>query len=1597
MDFVARTAVRGANRESKTLVELLRERASWAKQAPGYIFLNDGEADDSRMSFAEVDGRARAIGARLQAQMKPGDRALLLYPPSLEYVEAFFGCLYAGVVAVPAYPPDPSRLNRTLPRLQAIIKDAELDVVLTTGPLAQMAQFLFAGYGELERLVLIATDEVELELASSWKDPGVGQGDLAFLQYTSGSTGQPKGVMLSHQNLIYNSSLIQAGFGLDAHDVAMHWLPLYHDMGLIGAVLQPLHLGNTGVIMSPIDFLKRPFRWVQAMSRYKCNGTGAPNFAYDLAVRKTSLAERDTLDLSAWHVACNGAEPIRRETLQRFSDFFEPVGFRPTAHIPSYGLAECTLIVSAKPVASHPLSLELDRAALEDNRVELARPGRESAELMSCGILQGDFEVAIVDPHTRRRVGADGVGEIWLRGTSVARGYWNRAQLNEEIFCAYIAVSDEGPYFRSGDLGFMRNDEIFITGRHKDLIIIRGTNHYPQDIEWTVEATHASLRSGCGAAFSVDDGGEERLIIVHEVDVRDGLEVATLAPAVAGAVTASHDVSPAAVVLIAARSIDKTSSGKIQRRATRQAYLEDRLEVVYKWAPNAADPAQAERKVEAAAVASSPKVGLGGGHLSKPGRAIEAWLRTRLSEELGLKREAIDLGATFASLGMGSMEAVGLVGELERWLEVAIPVTTLYDHPTIEALARHLAGAGADASEINAQARPEAALGEPVALVGMGCRFPGAASPQAFWELLIAAREAVVEVPRDRWDIDAYYDAELSSFDTMNTRRAGFVDGVDTFDASFFGLSTREAAAMDPQQRLVLEVAWQALEDAAIAPAGLAGSRTGVFIGLSSHDFSLMQTAIPPRAGTGIAGSIAANRLSYLLDLRGPSMVVDTACSSSLVALDLGVQNLRLGRCDLALVGGVNVMLVPQMTIAFSQAGMMAPDGRCKTFDAAADGYVRGEGCGVVVLKRLSHALRDGDRVIAVIRGTAVNQDGQSNGLTAPNGLSQQAVIGEALADAGVLAADIGYVEAHGTGTELGDAIEVSSLNAVLGAGREADRPCYLASVKTNIGHLEAAAGIAGLIKAALVLSHGQMPAHLNVVVPSPKCAFEHTPFRIPSSTTAFEPFSKDGRSILRLAGVSSFGFGGTNAHVILEEAPIARKRLTTEADRQLQVLTISAKSPAALEASARGLDAWLSAHPEASLAEVASTLNVGRNHFGERLALVADSSASASAGLSSFLGGERSKSLYRGSAPAGKERVPLAFLFSGQGAQYPQMGRRLFETQASFRATLERCADIVDPYLSAPLLSVMFPSDANDVRIHQTAFAQPALFALEYALFEMWRGAGIEPDAVMGHSVGEYVAACVAGVIDLEVGLRLIAERGRLMQSLDEVGSMAVVFASEAEVSPALQSYEGSLSLAAINGPAQVVLSGESEALDSVLDALSEQGFLSQMLNVSHAFHSALMDPIVEQFQVFASQFNYRVAHINLVSNLTGEFVDLDHVCNENYWSRHIRAPVKFSQGMSALWTAGARDFVEIGPSPTLINLARRCVDKGEASFFASLDAQRDDWACVLEVAAKLHCQGTRVDWRGLDGLVGERLSLPSYPFERRRCWPKSTDVKSY
>lgn len=874
-------------------------------------------------------------------------------------------------------------------------------------------------------------------------------------------------------------------------------------------------------------------------------------------------------------------------------------------------------------------------------------------------------------------------------------------------------------------------------------------------------------------------------------------------------------------------------------------------------------------------------------------------------------------------------------------------------------------------------ASKELSLHEPIAIIGIGCRFPGSAdTPDKFWRIFKEGIDTIREVPSNRWDIDAYYDPDKNAPGKMYTRFGGFIDNVDLFDPQFFGISPREAKDMDPQQRISLEVTWEALENACIPPQDLKGSNTGVFIGICFDDYSHLITqsgdisAVDDYYSTGNHFSVSAGRISYILGLEGPCMVIDTACSSSLVCIDTACEKLHIGECDMAIAGGVNLILAPESTINFCKSGMLAVDGRCKTFDAAANGYVRSEGCGIVILKRLSDAVRDGNRILALIRSTAINQDGASTGLTVPNGLAQEKVIKAALAKANLEGKDIHYVEAHGTGTSLGDPIEVKAIVATYGQNRI--EPLILGSAKTNIGHAEAAAGVAGLIKCVLALQNKTIPKHLHFHKINPYIQLENA--KIAKDETVWD------KDKPRFAAVSSFGFSGTNAHAILEEAPqIEIKQNPIE--RPFHIVTLSGKNKQAIEELLKSYQSMLETHPELSIADIANTANVGRSHFTERAAILAGSTEE-------LLTKIKQRNFLEKGAINLEWKPKIAFLFTGGGSQYFQMGQQLYETHPTFRSTVDRCAEILKSDLEHPLLSVLW-GEHKDL-LDRMDYMQPALFVLEYALAELWKEWGVLPDAMIGHSLGEYAAATVAGVFSLEDALKLVTGRGKLMHMAPGNGAMASIAASEEQVLTVIRSGFKNVSIGAVNAPESTMISGDKEEVQKILKHFEREGVRVKLLPISNASHSPLMDPMLDEFRKIAEGISYHPPKLALISNLTGKMVDKDTI-NADYWVKHVRQPVRFYTGMQALEKLGCTIFLEIGPDPVLIGIGVLCLPNQLGPWLPSLQKDKDNCEILLGSLAKLYCQGVPINWKAFEAPYHrQKIALPTYPFQRQRYWIK-------
>jgi len=1604
--------------EVNCLSDVLQWRASTQGDFRALTFLANGENEAVCLNYMEMDRLARGVAARLQEHNARGQAIILLFQPGPEFLIGFLACIYAGARGVPLYPPDLKRLSRTLPRFLAIVEDCRAEIILTTSKMLAMGTAVLEFAPKLSAQKWLAVDDLPADLHKNWKKPDVDPEEVAFLQYTSGSTGDPKGVEVTHRALMLDFIALSEGFGDHVGETVVTWLPNYHDMGLIDGWLRPIHNGTHCVAMPPVVFLKNPYFWMRAISKYKAVVSGAPNFAYELCIAKVTKEERDGLDLSRWHTAYSGAEPVRVETLKRFSEFFGPCGFNSNSFSPGYGLAEATLVVSTTTHKEKPVIIYISKSELEKNRVVKVNADNPDGQA-AIGVGKSCIEtLLIVNPETRLELPIWNVGEIWTGGPTMASGYWNRPEVTRDVFQATLADSGRGPYLRTGDLGFLDDEgNVYICGRRKDLIIIRGRNIYPQDVEKTVEGCDpASLRPGCNAAFAIDYEDEERLVVVQEVQRRFNDEASewkdrrlpqpeieafapklTQAPqfdemlkAMRAAVSESYGVDPFAIVLIKAGSIPKTSSGKIQRRATRDAFLKGALEPVAQWRKDGVHASQAEKVTD---TSSSDKTTTAADASKNNKDSIAAaklrqWLRETLTTRLNTKISAADDLKPFAQLGLDSREGLILIGDMEKLLGVKLSASIIYDYPSIDSMVRHIQGEVKPPSF--AAENTQVSDNEPIAVIGIGCRFPGADNPWEYWNMLRNGVDAVTQVPADRWNKDELYDSDPAAPGKMWSNDGGFINGIDQFDAQAFDITAREAARMDPQQRLLLEVTAEAFENAGLKPDMYGGTQTGVFVGISSYDYGrhLFKNikGIDAYYGTGGALSIAANRISYQFDLHGPSIAVDSACSSSLVAVHMAVAALRRGECSMAVAGGVNAILLPDINVAFTKIGVLSPEGRCRTFDANANGITRAEGAGAVVLKPLSKALADHDHIWATILGSAVNSDGRSNGLMAPNGVAQQEVLRAAYHNAGVKPSRVQYVEAHGTGTILGDPIEVGALSEVVGKGRSKGDYCRIGSVKTNFGHLEASAGIAGIIKVILSLKNRELVPTVHYEKPNPHIPFEKLGIAV---QTKSEPWpAAKGEA---LAGVSAFGFGGTNSHVVVAEAPessVLKADVKKGTPQNEVLLPLSARSIDSLRELAGRYVRYLSEEgAKIPLEIIAQTAALRREHVSWRLGVVGSTRDEIITGLSRFADEQSADNLaYAETSPENERRI--VFVFPGQGGQWWAMGRELFEKEPVFRSKLEEYDAIFKTISDWSLVEELHKSE-SDSRVNETEFTQPVLFAVQAALCELWRFYGIQPDAVVGHSMGEITAAYVAGKLELGEALRIIHKRGQIMKTARGKGAMAAVELSYDEAAKTAAKYSGRLSIAANNAPESCVLAGDPEAIKEVLSDLSSRNIFCRELRVEVAGHSPDMEPLKKSLMEAVGNIPERDAKVTIVSTVTGKLAD-KAAFDADYWADNLREAVRFRSAIETLLENGYTYYLEVSPHPVLqnpINQTAASLGK-DVNVFSTLRRDHKERLTLLISLAAMYSHSIPVDFNSMYPEILTPAALPATPWDHKRCW---------
>ncbi len=1552
-DFVSNGGALEPSQISLTLGSILDRAASSTHQGIVHI---DVDGAENFQPYAELKQEAlQILNGLKQRGVNEGDHVLFQLEYSRSFIPTLWGCFLGGFIPVPlAVTPSYDPKNAAVKKLFNVWEMLGKPITISESNGMEGLQQLSKESGHLDFQI----ESVETLRSHPPLDflPDLHPRQQALLLLTSGSTGLPKGVTLTHQNLLSMTAGTVQMNGFTASDVTLNWMPLDHVGSIVFLGILSVDLGAKQIHIPTEAVLRQPLKWLDLIQDHRASISWAPNFAFSLLNQQEVALSQGQYDLSSMKFLVNAGEQVAFKTVRRFLELLERHQLPGNALRPAFGMSEtCSGITWSSGVTREQLKEER-------SYLPLGRP------------IPG-ASIRITDPQ-HNPVPEGTVGLLQVKGPSVTSGYHNNPEKNQEVFLC-------GGWFVTGDMGYLENGELVITGREKQDIIINGINYPAHELETAVEDVEGVLVSFT-AAFSVSapETETEQLVILFSPEPDSWTDVSeedqtSLLRTIRSHLVQHVGIAPSCVLPVPPERIPKTSIGKIQHNRLKKEFEQGEFDALVE-------------EMNALLAAFRPQTG-------GPGSALEQKITELWEKVLGLPEVGVD--ENFFELGGHSVVLIQVHKQLELALERSIAMTDLFKYPTVRALAQFLSEAQPEQNTVSqaAQARAQRRTqvrqsGTPsaVAVIGMACRFPGANNIEEFWENLRSGVESISFFTDE--EMKAAGVDPRSAQDPRYVKASPILKDAEGFDASFFGYSTKEAELMDPQQRLFLEVVWEAFEHAGYNPLDHAES-IGLYAGASMNTYLMNNVSahwdrldtkddlsVTTLDSMGGFQMMVANdkdylptRVSYKLNLNGPSINVQTACSTGLVAIHLACQSLLAGECDMVIAGCSSVQSPQKVGHLFQEGMIVTPDGHCRAFDAQAQGTIFGSGVGAVLLKPLDAALNDQDSIYAVIKGSAVNNDGGVKmGYMAPSQEGQSGVVSEAIAVAGVPPESIRFVEAHGTGTEMGDPIEVGALTQAFRAGTEKNQFCALGSVKTNVGHLQISSGIVGFMKTALALYHKEIPPTLHFQNPNPQIDFERSPFYVNTETLAWEAGETP-----RRAGVNSLGIGGTNAHMILEEAPSPGESNHAASSHQLsrQLLTLSAKTPQALKDLVARFQRDLLSSDDPCFFDLCFTSHIGRAHFEHRLAVVASTV-------------EELKEKLPTAIPHSTNKIPaVAFLFTGQGSQYPGMAQELYQTEARFRETLDRCDAILRDHLEIPLLEVLF-GDSETERIHQTAYTQPALFSVEYALADLWQSWGIIPTAVMGHSVGEYVAACVAGVFSLEDGLKLIASRGRLMQSLPSTGEMVAVMAKESIVSEVVQKQSVPISIAAINGPENVVLSGESAAIHRVVQTLEAEGYRTKRLNTSHAFHSALMDPILDAFTAIAHEVTFSRSRLRLVSNILGEEA-LQEVTTPEYWTRHIRQTVRFSDGIRYLAQSGIDVFVEMGPKPTLCSMGKACVPENDMQWLPSLRQGKSDWQQIVETVADLYVSGASVDWSAWHrNFPGRRVALPTYPFQHRRYW---------
>lgn len=1554
-------------KETFNVVQVLRELTGTSKG----ITLVGAKEQKQFITYRELWNRGYFIQEILKENcIEKGREVIILCEDNENFIYALWGCIFGGYTAIPI---DVGKDMCNVNSLAEIMKELDEPILICDVEIDHISvnsRFFIEDYKEQ---ILHCKDYTK-------EDVIIEPNDILYVQYSSGTTKKPRGTVVTRANVEANTYSIIKHYEMDEEDRFLSISPLTHCLGLVGFHFVPIMAKAEQCLISTRLYMKKPLIWADMIDAYKATRVVSLPFALKHFSNGYQKAGNHVYwNFSTIKSLILAGEQIHYSLCREFIQCVKRYGFHRENLSPLYGLSEATLLVTSVAAGTSAKVFRMEGRTMEiGDKVtceEVTEPDEQAHVFVEIGTPGEKIQVCIRDEE-QKELEEERLGYIYVSGPGITKGYYKDKAATADVY-------GKDGWLNTGDIGVMCQNHLIIVGREKDLVVANGKKISCVLIEDIVQkCLKNTVYRECAVCNGVIRENESEKVIAFIRMEKEQLSdwekdlFFSLKQKICADVFEEIGLMISEVLLVP--EIPQTGSGKVFRRKLSENYNTGQ----YKESVNQLN--EITRSEDKSLKKKYSR------------HVIEEKIITNIENRFHVK--VMDYNCPIFEYGIVSINIPSFMEALNEEFDVHMNAGDIFTYFTVAKLSQHIASLQKKENTVSVQkVQPIESGKDKLAIVGMSCRFPGGANNvEEFWELLTSGKDGISTIPEDRWDVEKYYDPDNSVQGKAYTKNGGYLDGqIDQFDARFFNISPKEANALDPQQRILLELTWEAFENANMNIEHYNGTNTGVYVGICNNEYFMSQThsgdltTINPYSLTGCSWSTACGRISYTFGFEGPCAAVDTACSSALTALHFACSALQNGEADMQVVAGVNLIESPAYGIAFSKLQAIGPDGHCKSFDASANGYARGEGCGVILLKRLSDAVRDQDEILGVIRATGMNQDGKSNGLTAPNGEAQQKLISSTMLRAGVKPDDIDYVEMHGTGTKLGDPIEVNAVAAIYGKGRTKKEAVKIGSVKSNIGHLESAAGVASIIKVLLAFQHQSIPGNLHFHVPNPLIDWKNSNLEVVDHNTDW--IKENG---IRRAAINGFGFGGSNAHVIIEEykPEEIEIREVTKQNGMDYILKITAQSEESLKQLVKDYYELLQKADESQTADIIYSACQGRADLTYRLLVCGSSRNALLERMKNYLDNGYAAGVITNEGGHLQKNPKIVFMYTGQGSQYINMGKMLYETNDTFRTAMEECDILFQPYLLCSILELVYGEEAEESVLERTVFAQPVIFAIEYALSQMWDELGVAPDIVMGHSIGEYAAAVTAGIMKLADAVKLVSARGRLMDMAPGHGKMATVFADRETVLKLIGTYKETVCIAAENAEESNVISGVAKDVEAVLEIAKEAGYRAKELIVSHAFHSMLMEPVLKDFYAVAKAVDYRESRIRFVSSLYGKELEPGQILDGAYWTEHIRAEVKFYQSLSSMKTKTKQNylFLEVGSNRVLAALAKLTFADSHI-IASSLSMKKPDHEYLPQEIAAVYAAGVQINWekiRFAGKKKWKKAKLPNYPYNRKKYW---------